>query len=228
MFGENMDDVTEAKVLLAQATRPAVQALLAQFIEANTVREVEDMMALDEPPAVAPPVTLPPPSVPMEPMEPVQQWVTPSYGWEQGEYNSPWVNVFVNIEVPKSEVTCAFTSDSFDLKAQNYRLLVETLEKDIVPDESKFVVKKNKVIVKLKKLKGEYSYDQWQELKKKGGKAAKDKSKDPTAGIMDLMKDLYDNGDDSMRKIIGESMLKQRNGEKVEPDDLSSNPIPNL
>lgn len=207
-----MDDVTEAKALLAQATRPAVQAVLTRFIEDHTVdtRIVEDntvdMMAVDP--------------------TPVQQWVTPSYGWEQGEYNSPWVNVFVNIEVPKDSITCEFTSDSFDFKALNYRLFVDTLEKDIIPDESRCVWKKKRVIIKLKKLKGEYSYDQWQELKKKGGKAAK--SKDPTAGIMDLMKDLYDNGDDSMRKIIGESMLKSRKGEQLDVDDLSSNPVPPL
>jgi len=33
---------------------------------------------------------------------------------------------------------------------------------------------------------------------------------DPTAGIMDLMKDMYDNGDDQMRKTIGESLLKSQ------------------
>jgi hypothetical protein len=28
-----------------------------------------------------------------------------------------------------------------------------------------------------------------------------------------LMKQMYDEGDDSMKKMIGETMLKQRNGE---------------
>ena len=37
---------------------------------------------------------------------------------------------------------------------------------------------------------------------------------------MDMMKDLYDNGDDNMRKIIGESMMKSRNGEKQDPNDI--------
>lgn len=158
------------------------------------------------------------------------EWTTPSYGWEQGEYNTPWVNIMVQIEgvgAVKDTVTCDFGQDSFDLRVmgleKNYRLVVEALEKDIVPDESKVIVKKNRVTVKLKKIKGEYSYDHWTDLKKKGGKAAKEKEKnrDPTAGIMDLMKDLYDNGDDNMRKIIGESMMKSRNGEKVDPEDYS-------
>lgn len=29
---------------------------------------------------------------------------------------------------------------------------------------------------------------------------------------MDLMKDMYDSGDDNMKKMIGETMLKQREG----------------
>ena len=41
-------------------------------------------------------------------------------------------------------------------------------------------------------------------------KANKD---DPTAGIMDLMKEMYDNGDDNMKKMIGETMYKQRTGQ---------------
>jgi len=91
-----------------------------------------------------------------------------------------------------------------------------------VPAESKILVKKNRVTVKLKKVKGEYSYDHWSDLKKKGGKAAKEKEKgrDPSAGIMDMMKDLYDNGDDNMRKIIGESMMKSQRGEKMDPKDM--------
>ena len=84
---------------------------------------------------------------------------------------------------------------------------------------SKFVVKPNKVLVKLGKIKGEYSYDTWSELsnKKKNKDSAKKKNADPSSSINDMMKEMYENGDDSMRKIIGESMLKSRSGEKMEP-----------
>ena len=30
---------------------------------------------------------------------------------------------------------------------------------------------------------------------------------------MDMMKQMYDEGDDNMKKMIGETMMKQRNGE---------------
>ena len=35
----------------------------------------------------------------------------------------------------------------------------------------------------------------------------------PGPGLMDMMKDMYDSGDDKMKKMIGETMTKQRNGE---------------
>ena len=37
------------------------------------------------------------------------------------------------------------------------------------------------------------------------------------AGIMDMMKDMYDEGDDDMKKVIGEAMLKSKSGDKSMP-----------
>ncbi|KAH8070946.1 hypothetical protein JL720_11560 [Aureococcus anophagefferens] len=151
-----------------------------------------------------------------------KDWIVPAYGWEQGEYNSPWVNIMISIDGVVVRLADSFDLRITDVGGKNYRLFVEALDKDIVPAESKILVKKNRVTVKLKKVKGEYSYDHWSDLKKKGGKAAKEKEKgrDPSAGIMDMMKDLYDNGDDNMRKIIGESMMKSQRGEKMDPKDM--------
>jgi len=74
-----------------------------------------------------------------------------------------------------------------------------------------------KIIVKLAKIKGEYgTFDFWSKLtdpKRKEKKNNKTSSSDPTGSIMSMMKDMYDSGDDNMKKMIGETMLKQRNGE---------------
>lgn len=40
-------------------------------------------------------------------------------------------------------------------------------------------------------------------------------------GIMDMMKDMYEDGDDNMRKIIGEAMMKSQRGEKPEPPSMN-------
>ena len=60
----------------------------------------------------------------------------------------------------------------------------------------------------------QYGYDSWMDLtsKKARGEAA-EQAADPSSGIMDLMKQMYDEGDDSMKKTIGEAMLKSRSGE---------------
>jgi calcyclin binding protein len=72
-------------------------------------------------------------------------------------------------------------------------------------------------VVKLRKVKGEYSYDNWSDITPKKIKTAEEKEKskkDPSAGIMDMMKDMYNDGDDNMKKIIGEAMLKSKQGGK--------------
>jgi len=147
----------------------------------------------------------------------------PTHYFDCGEYNSPLVTIYVPLTGigthDKSKISCNFTSTSFDLivsdftDGKSYRLLNDNLEKEIDVSKSKYVVKPNKIIIKLGKVKGEYSYDHWTELTAKKKKESKGKKEDPAAGIMDLMKDMYESGDDNMKKMIGETMYKQRTGQ---------------
>ena len=83
------------------------------------------------------------------------------FAWDQGEYNSPTVTLYIELEgvgSVKDNVKCEFKSDSFDLtvhglNGKNYRLVKDNLDKDIVPEDCKFIVKKDKVVVKLAKKK---------------------------------------------------------------------------
>jgi hypothetical protein len=90
----------------------------------------------------------------------------------------------------KDKVHVSFTKSSFDLtvtdlKGKSYRLLKNNLEKDIVPEQSTFIVKKNKLVVKLRKIKGEYSFDQWTTLTNKKNKEEVEKTKkDPMGGAL--------------------------------------------
>ncbi|EED86332.1 predicted protein [Thalassiosira pseudonana CCMP1335] len=154
----------------------------------------------------------------------------PTYYFDAGQYNSPTVSVYVPLDSigshDKSNISCDFTSSSFDLvvsdyEGKSYRLLNDNLEHDIDVSKSKYVIKPNKIIIKLGKIKGEYSYDHWTQLtakkKKTPGVGKKD---DPTAGIMDMMKDMYESGDDNMKKMIGETMYKQRTGQLNKDDPM--------
>jgi calcyclin binding protein len=138
---------------------------------------------------------------------------------------------FVTLYVPlpgvgaidRSLIHCDFTATSFDLvvndlKGKSYRLVKDNLEKDIDPAKSKIIVKADKVLVKLQKIKQEYgSYDYWQQLTAKKNRKEKD---DPNKSIMNLMKDMYDEGDDQMKKMIGETMMKQQRGDLSKDDEF--------
>merc|ERR1712065_64188 len=152
-----------------------------------------------------------------------------NFAWDQGEYNSPTVTIYVDLPgvgSVKDNVKCEFKKDEFDLtihglNGKNYRLLKDNLDKDIIPGNSKIIVKKDKVVVKLAKVKGEYSYDHWTGLTSKKTKEKKEaSSKDPMGGIMDMMRDMYEDGDDNMKRVIGEAMMKAQRGEKSDPPDM--------
>jgi len=155
--------------------------------------------------------------------------VIDTFSWDQGSMSSPTLSVYVDLDgvgSVKDHVTCDFTRDTFDLQVKglngnNYRLLQDNLDKDIVPEKSKILVKADKVVVKLAKVKGEFSYDNWTSLQSKKTKEQKRKKAgadkaDPMGGIMDMMKDMYETGDDNMKKIIGTPNLSP-----------SPNPSPN-
>jgi len=116
-----------------------------------------------------------------------------SYSWDQGEYNTPIVSIFIDLDdvgKVKDQITITFTKSSFDVKIhnlnnKNYRLVKDNLDKDIIPDKSKYIIKNNKIILKLQKVKGEYSYDTWSSLiskKKKSDKEEEKKKSDPMGG----------------------------------------------
>ena len=154
------------------------------------------------------------------------------FAFDAGGYNEAFVTLYIdvaNVGTVRDSVTCKFTKSSFDLiitnlQGKSYRLYKDSLEKDIDPDKCKFSVKANKVVIKLAKVKtSEYGgFDYWTKLSdpKKSSKSSgsntsgnQSKKDDPSASIMDMMKQMYEDGDDNMKKIIGETMMKQRNGE---------------
>ena len=155
------------------------------------------------------------------------------FAWDQDEYGKDPQNVYVyllsgmdGVGQCKERVTCDFSKGAFDLKivdfnGKNYRLLKDNLDKEIVPEQSKVLVKKNSIKLCLRKAKGEYGYESWMDLTAKRQKSEAAKS-DPSAGIMDMMKQMYEDGDDNMKKAIGEAMIKSRNGEGDKPGPIGS------
>ena len=57
------------------------------------------------------------------------------------------------------------------------------------------------------RVQGDYGPDHWTDLTPKFKKSKTDTA-NPTAGIMDMMKQMYDEGDDTMKATIGKAMLE--------------------
>lgn len=239
--------VSEERLLDAQAIEEAAEKMtrvsarmhleaLAKKLrkESEALKRVEKSQAKA---AAAPPTkqeqpVMKPAAAVITPPESAKYVPVDRFSFDAGGYDSGFVTLYVTLpsvgSIPRDRITCTFTKSSFDLivndlEGKSYRLTKDNLAHDIEPEKSKHVVKADKVLVKLAKKKSEYgSYDFWNELVDKKRKK-KDKSKEnPADSIMDLMKDMYESGDDNMRKVIGETMEKQRRGELNQPGSMDN------
>lgn len=150
-----------------------------------------------------------------------------SYGWDETDTA---VKLYVNLpgcgDIQQSEVAleCTGTSMRFRLSnAQTPRqLLVTPLKKEIRVKEGTIKCKANAVVITLKKKEN----GKWWELldklagtekKTSGGSkapgeaaAADDAGADPGGSIMKLMKQMYDDGDEEMKRTIGKAWTESR------------------
>jgi len=104
-----------------------------------------------------------------------------------------------------------------DVNGKNYRCAIPKLNKEIIPEKCKVVVKPTKVVVTLCKA----SKGNWLDLhfKEDKFKPSMDKEKDPMSGIMDLMKNMYEEGDEDMKRTIAKAWTDARSGKTT--DSLS-------
>ena len=120
-----------------------------------------------------------------------------------------------------SNIKSKFTKTSFDVcvlgwKNRNYRFSCFNLSKEIVPNDSYVKQTNSGLIIYLAKAN---KSDFWDSLeKKKGlfgnkdedGSPALDKNKDPNQSLMEMMRDMYQNGDPEMKRMIAEAWTKSR------------------
>ena len=118
----------------------------------------------------------------------------------------------------KDKVKCDFTTSSFDViisgvEGKNYRLSKSNLDKDIKPEGSKVRVKDGRVVLLLAKAN---SWDFWTDLVSKtkrsagAGAGGGNGAGGADGGIMDMMKQMYDSGDDNMKRVIGQAWEKSQ------------------
>ncbi|KAF3449934.1 hypothetical protein FNV43_RR06013 [Rhamnella rubrinervis] len=141
-----------------------------------------------------------------------------SFSWEQDDDK---VKIHVSLEgVQQEKMETEFKPMSVDIKfhdvqGKNYRCAIPKLNKEIVPENCKVLVKPNRVVITLIKA----SKGNWLDLKFKEDKLKPnlDKKQDPMAGIMDMMKNMYEEGDEDMKRTIAKAWTDARSGKTADP-----------
>lgn len=141
-----------------------------------------------------------------------------SFSWDQ---DNEKVKIYISLEgVDQDKMETEFKQLSLDVKfhdvqGKSYRFTIPKLNQEIVPEKSKVLIKPTRVVITLFKA----SKGNWLDLDYKGDKLKPnlDKERDPMAGIMDLMKNMYDEGDEEMKRTIAKAWTDARSGKTADP-----------
>lgn len=161
------------------------------------------------------------------------------YAWDQDKPGLIKVYLLKNLEGigshDKEAIQCTFEADTVDLKIRgfknkNMRFLVKPLSYHVVPASCRIQVKSSSITITLKKEDQKH----WVNLAMKsgpslGGKTEESndfKNDDPQASLMKMMKNLYDTGDDDMKRTITESFAKARTGDIPGPGGAAGGGMP--
>ncbi|CAN8290700.1 unnamed protein product [Cochlearia groenlandica] len=216
---EVMLDLEELRKLHNIAKRPRVLNLFA-----SEIRDLEDKLrdsAASSSAKPEAPVTLPEPvsSSSVKPVSPSVNYVTlGTFSWDQ---DNEKVKMYISLEgVDQDNVQAEFKPMSLDVKihdvqGKNYRCGIPKLHKEIVPENCKVLVKPKRIVITMfKSFRGN-----WLDIHHKEDKIKPsfEKEKDPMAGIMDLMKNMYEGGDEEMKKTIAKAWTDARSGKTQDP-----------
>ncbi|KAF0919928.1 hypothetical protein E2562_032336 [Oryza meyeriana var. granulata] len=207
-------DLEELRRLEGLAKRPRVLSVLA-----NEIRTVDAKLAkATSPPAPQAAAAASPPVVTAAAAPAGVNYVTlGSFSWDQ---DAEKIKIYVFLEgVEQDKVEATFKPMSVDIKfhdvkGKNYRCAIPKLNKEIVPEKCKVLVKPTRIVVTLYKA----SKGNWLDLhfKEDKFKPSMDKEKDPMSGIMDLMKNMYEEGDEDMKRTIAKAWSDARSGKTAD------------
>ncbi|KAI5075323.1 hypothetical protein GOP47_0009399 [Adiantum capillus-veneris] len=189
-------DVAELKILHSQARRPYVQVFFATQIQ-NLEKLVANVEAREA--ASAKEATIPE----------IQYTNLSNLTWEQ---DNERVKIQISLEgVEEDKVESKFTEWSFDVKfhdveGKNYRCTIQKVHKEMDPDACRVVVKPKRVIISLRKLEEE----DWKDLHFKEDKSEEESKREPMERLLEMMRNMYDDGDDEMKKTISDAWTTYR------------------
>ncbi|KAM3838814.1 calcyclin-binding protein isoform 1-T1 [Vipera latastei] len=148
-----------------------------------------------------------------------------NYAWDQSD---KFVKIYVTLSgvqhLPAENVQVHFTESSFhllvtNLNNKNYTMTFNNLLKPILAKTSSWKIKTDMILILCKKQQEEKweCLTQVEKETKEKQKASYDTS-DPNEGLMNLLKKMYAEGDDEMKRTINKAWVESR--EKQSKDDL--------
>jgi len=150
-----------------------------------------------------------------------------NYAWDQSD---KFMKIYVSLSdvagsatITKDNITTEFTDKSFRLRLENvsdknYQCHVGFLWGKIIPADCYYKLKSDSVLLMLKKAEEKKTWAfvterEGKEDKKKKSKlnAGDAKDKDPNEGLMGMLQQMYNDGDDEMKRTIAKSWSESRN-----------------
>ncbi|VDL64519.1 unnamed protein product [Nippostrongylus brasiliensis] len=209
-------DIAELQTLLTAAKRPNVRKWIEGRVgELNAQKPVVNVELPKPTPTVSEnkPSTLPHlPTVKVT-----------NYGWDESD---KFVKVYITLQgvqnVDPSNIEHSFTSSGYDITVsnhggKNYIMTMKGLRDEIVPESSQIKQKSDMLLVMMKKKSEGKKWEQLTKIeydeKQKRKPKFDDKSMDddPQASLMNMMKQMYDEGDDEMKRTIRKAWHEGQN-----------------
>jgi len=224
MSSTNLDELTkdleELQSLATSATRPRSQKVLNNEIH-RIQKEIENLNKAQTIPT-APVISSGGGSI-------LPTTKISTYAWDQSE---KFLKLYVTVPgaTPGQQYNIKFDvqARSVDLYAndvagKNYYFNVKGLLHQITPDGSEFKVKDGQILLMLKKKDAGRSWTCVTEFEAKNiekNKPKMDDTNDPNAGMMKMMKQMYDEGDDEVKRNINKAWSEAQEKKKDGGDGM--------
>jgi len=206
-------DVAELKTLLSQASRASIKQVLQSHLDKcqnDLVRLKAEKERLERLASLAA----------SDSSAGIYTKKIDTFGWDQSD---KFVKIYITSlndvdKVKESDVVCKFTDRSVDLTIKNlnkvnYKLAFNNLLHDIVPEASYFKCKSDMIAVFMKKADGAKNWPHVTQVENKTKEKALpkfDDKTDPQEGLMSMMRKMYEEGDDEMKRTIGKAFSESR------------------
>jgi len=142
-----------------------------------------------------------------------------NYSWDESE---KFMKIYVSLKnvqsLDKEKVSCTFTDRGFTLIVsgldnKDHQLTIAKLAGEVKVDSSYSKIKTDMVAVMIaKKNPGKWEGVTEEEKKVKDAKKSKlaASESDPSGGLMNMMKQMYDEGDDNMKRMLNKSWYESQ------------------